>query len=47
VPRRYLERAIVVVSKLNASDYCVEYHGPFLAVEGIRTEAFGRLAGAD
>ena len=39
LPRRYLELAIVVVSKLNACDYCVDHHGPFLAVEGIPTEA--------
>ncbi len=45
LPRRYLELAIVVVSKLNACDYCVDHHGPFLAVEGIPTEALEGLPG--
>jgi uncharacterized peroxidase-related enzyme len=35
LPKRYLELAIVVVSKLNECDYCVAHHKPFLAVEGI------------
>lgn len=35
----------MVVSKLNASNYGVEHHGPFLAVEGIRTEALEGLPG--
>src|SRR3546814_4326099 len=33
LPKRYLELAIVVVSKLNECDYCVTHHQPFLAVE--------------
>ena len=36
LPRRCLELAIVVVSKLNACDYCIGHHQPFLAVEGIK-----------
>lgn len=35
LPKRYLELAIVVVSKLNECEYCVAHHKPFLAVEGI------------
>ena len=34
LPKRYLEIAIVVVSKLNECHYCVAHHKPFLAVEG-------------
>jgi uncharacterized peroxidase-related enzyme len=35
LPKRYLELAIVTVSKLNACEYCVAHHTPFLAVEGV------------
>src|SRR5881394_567631 len=35
LPKRYLELAIVAVSKLNECHYCVAHHAPFLAVEGI------------
>ena len=35
LPKRYLELAIVTVSKLNACEYCVAHHKPFLATEGI------------
>lgn len=35
LPKRYLELAIIVVSRLNECDYCVAHHKPFLAVEGI------------
>jgi uncharacterized peroxidase-related enzyme len=35
LPKRYVELAIVVVSRLNECDYCVAHHKPFLAVEGI------------
>tara|TARA_B100001123_G_scaffold334847_1_gene378264 strand:- start:1708 stop:2181 length:474 start_codon:yes stop_codon:yes gene_type:complete len=35
LPRRYLELALVAVSKLNACDYCIAHHAPFLAVEGV------------
>src|SRR4051794_8686449 len=41
LPKRALELAIVTVSKLNACDYCVSHHKPFLAVEGVS------MAGAD
>ena len=35
LPRRYLELGLVAVSKLNACDYCVAHHSPFLTIEGI------------
>jgi uncharacterized peroxidase-related enzyme len=41
LPKRYLELAIVAVSKVNECDYCVAHHAPFLAVEGVS------LAGAE
>ncbi len=47
LPKRYLEIAIVVVSKLNACHYCVAHHTPFLAVEGISSEGIDRLLDPD
>jgi uncharacterized peroxidase-related enzyme len=47
LPKRYLEFAIVVVSKLNECDYCVAHHKPFLAVEGISAEGIDRLLDDD
>jgi len=41
VGRRYLELAIVAVSKLNECHYCVAHHKPMLIVEGLSS------AGAD
>jgi uncharacterized peroxidase-related enzyme len=43
LPKRYLELAVVTVSKLNACHYCVAHHAPFLAVEGISAEGVDRL----
>lgn len=43
LPKRYLEIAIVVVSKLNECHYCVAHHKPFLAVEGISSDGIDRL----
>ena len=40
---RYIELAIVVVSKLNACAYCVASHGPALQVEGLSAEAVAAL----
>jgi AhpD family alkylhydroperoxidase len=34
LPKRVLELAIITVSKLNACEYCVAHHTPFLVVEG-------------
>ena len=47
LPKRYLEIAIVVVSKLNECHYCVAHHKPFLAVEGISPEGIDRLLDDD
>ena len=35
VPYRYIELAVVVVSKLNQCHYCVGQHQPLLVIEGI------------
>jgi len=35
VPFRYIELAVVAVSKLNECDYCVAQHKPLLMVEGL------------
>lgn len=43
LPKRYLELAIVAVSKLNACHYCVAHHKPFLAVEGVSAAGADRL----
>jgi uncharacterized peroxidase-related enzyme len=46
LPKRYLEIAIVTVSKLNECHYCVAHHKPFLTVEGISPEGIDRLLDA-
>lgn len=43
LPKRALELAIVTVSKLNACDYCVAHHTPFLAVAGVSPAGADRL----
>src|SRR5437773_10455179 len=43
LPKRYLELAIVAVSQVNACEYCVAHHKPFLAIEGISPAAVDRL----
>jgi uncharacterized peroxidase-related enzyme len=43
LPKRYLELAIVAVSQVNACDYCVAHHKPFLAVEGFSSAGIDRL----
>jgi AhpD family alkylhydroperoxidase len=43
LPKRYLELAIVAVSQVNACDYCVAHHKPFLAVEGLSASGVDRL----
>lgn len=43
LPKRYLELAIITVSKLNECDYCVVHHSPFLIPEGITAEGIDRL----
>jgi uncharacterized peroxidase-related enzyme len=47
VPWRYIELAIVVVSKLNACDYCVAHHSPALEVEGLSSAAIASLPALD
>jgi len=46
VPWRYIELAIVVVSKLNACAYCVASHSPVLEVEGLSAAAVAGLPNA-
>jgi uncharacterized peroxidase-related enzyme len=43
LPKRVLELAIVTVSKLNACEYCVAHHTPFLAVEGVSPAGIDRV----
>lgn len=43
LPKRYLELAIVAVSKLNECDYCVTHHKPFLVPEGISAAGVDRV----
>ncbi len=43
LPKRYLELAIVAVSKLNECEYCVAHHAPFLAIEGVSPEGARRI----
>jgi len=43
LPKRVLELAIVTVSQLNACDYCVAHHKPFLAIEGVSATGADRL----
>lgn len=43
LPKRYLEIAIVVVSRLNECHYCVAHHKPFLMVAGLSGEAVDRI----
>ncbi|WPZ32479.1 carboxymuconolactone decarboxylase family protein [Thalassobaculum sp. OXR-137] len=43
LPKRYLEIALVVVSKLNACEYCVIHHAPRLVEQGVSTEAVERI----
>lgn len=43
VPYRYIELAIVVVSKLNECHYCVAHHKPLLTVEGLSPDGIDRV----
>ncbi len=43
LPKRYLELAIVAVSKLNECEYCVAHHKPFLAIEGVTSAGVDRV----
>lgn len=43
VPRRYIELAIVAVSRLNECHYCVAHHTPLLMVEGVSEAGVGNV----
>ena len=43
VPYRYIELAIVAVSKLNECHYCVAHHKPLLTIEGLSSEGVDRV----
>ena len=43
LPKRYLEIALVVVSRLNECDYCVTHHNPRLIAEGLSTETVAHI----
>ena len=47
VPRRYVELAIVVTSKLNACAYCVAHHTRPLQVEGLSHATIDKLPAID
>src|SRR6202521_4813338 len=43
LPKRYLELAIVAVSRGNECDYCGAHHKPFRAGEGVRAAGVDRI----
>lgn len=43
VPLRYIELAVVAVSRLNACTYCIAHHQPLLVVEGLSPEGAERI----
>lgn len=43
LPKRYLEIALVAVSKMNECKYCVAHHAPRLAEQGFDPEATDRI----
>ncbi len=47
LPKRYLEIALVVVSKLNECTYCVAHHKPRLTDLGLTDEVVDRILDAD
>ncbi len=47
LPKRYLEIALVVVSKLNECTYCVVHHAPRLAEQGLPPETIARILEPD
>ena len=47
LPKRHLEIALVVVSKLNECSYCVTHHVPKLMIEGISQEAVTNILEPD
>ena len=43
LPKRYLEIALVVVSKLNDCEYCIAHHAPRLIDQGLSVEAMENI----
>ncbi len=43
LPKRYLEIALVVVSKINECKYCVAHHAPRLAAQGFEADATEKI----
>ncbi|MEM7635088.1 MAG: carboxymuconolactone decarboxylase family protein [Pseudomonadota bacterium] len=43
LPKRYLEIAVVVVSKINECTYCVKHHGPRLVEQGLSAETVDNI----
>ena len=47
LPKRYLEIALVTVSKLNECEYCVTHHTPFLVNQGFSLETAQKILEPD
>ncbi len=47
LPKRYLEIALVVVSKLNECTYCVAHHAPRLVDQGFAPETLAKILDDD
>jgi uncharacterized peroxidase-related enzyme len=47
LPKRYLEIALVVVSKLTECPYCVAHHAPRLQEQGVSVEAVENILDAE
>ena len=47
LPKRYLEIALVVVSKLNECSYCVAHHTPRLTEQGLSAETAAKILEPD
>ncbi len=47
LPKRYLEIAPVVVSKLNECAYCVAHHGPRLVEQGLAADTVAQILEPD
>tara|TARA_B100000809_G_scaffold82151_1_gene80444 strand:+ start:2655 stop:3197 length:543 start_codon:yes stop_codon:yes gene_type:complete len=47
LPARYLEIALVVVSRLNQCDYCVTHHDPRLIAEGLSSDTVAAILEID
>jgi len=47
LPKRYLEIALVVVSKLNECTYCVAHHAPRLIDQGLNAETISSILDPD